>query len=197
MAAVSRRARPTSSRATPCARAIRSRSRAPRWRSAAASCAPISLLRRIKPAAVVGFGGYPTLPPVGAATVLKIPTIIHEQNAVMGRANRQLAPRVTAIATSFDGVLDARAGAGGQGDAHRQSGAAGGDRGGGDAVRRARGGWPRAPPGVRRQPGRAHHVGDRAGGDRAARRRRCARGCCSRSRRATRISRACATSMRG
>ena len=65
------------------------------------------MLRRIKPAAVVGFGGYPTLPPVGAAMVLKIPTIIHEQNAVMGRANRQLAPRVTAIATSFDGVLDA------------------------------------------------------------------------------------------
>jgi UDP-N-acetylglucosamine--N-acetylmuramyl-(pentapeptide) pyrophosphoryl-undecaprenol N-acetylglucosamine transferase len=65
------------------------------------------LLRRIKPAVVVGFGGYPTLPPLGAATVLKIPTIIHEQNAVMGRANRQLAPRVSAIATSFDGVLRA------------------------------------------------------------------------------------------
>jgi UDP-N-acetylglucosamine--N-acetylmuramyl-(pentapeptide) pyrophosphoryl-undecaprenol N-acetylglucosamine transferase len=65
------------------------------------------LLRRMKPAAVVGFGGYPTLPPLGAATVLKIPTIIHEQNAVMGRANRQLAPRVTAIATTFDGVLAA------------------------------------------------------------------------------------------
>jgi UDP-N-acetylglucosamine--N-acetylmuramyl-(pentapeptide) pyrophosphoryl-undecaprenol N-acetylglucosamine transferase len=65
------------------------------------------MLRRIKPVAVIGFGGYPTLPPLGAATVLKIPTIIHEQNAVMGRANRQLAPRVTAIATSFPGVLDA------------------------------------------------------------------------------------------
>ena len=63
------------------------------------------LLRRIKPAAVVGFGGYPTLPPVGAATVLKIPTVIHDANAVIGRANRQLAPHVTAIATSFDGVL--------------------------------------------------------------------------------------------
>ena len=65
------------------------------------------VLRRTKPAAVVGFGGYPTLPPLGAATVLRIPTIIHEQNAVMGRANRQLASRVTAIATSFAGVLDA------------------------------------------------------------------------------------------
>jgi UDP-N-acetylglucosamine--N-acetylmuramyl-(pentapeptide) pyrophosphoryl-undecaprenol N-acetylglucosamine transferase len=65
------------------------------------------VLRRVRPAAVVGFGGYPTLPPVGAATVLKIPTVIHEQNAVMGRANRQLASHVTAIATSFGGVLDA------------------------------------------------------------------------------------------
>jgi UDP-N-acetylglucosamine--N-acetylmuramyl-(pentapeptide) pyrophosphoryl-undecaprenol N-acetylglucosamine transferase len=65
------------------------------------------VLRRIRPAAVVGFGGHPTLPPVGAATLLNIPTIIHEQNAVMGRANRQLAPRVSAIATSFAGVLDA------------------------------------------------------------------------------------------
>jgi UDP-N-acetylglucosamine--N-acetylmuramyl-(pentapeptide) pyrophosphoryl-undecaprenol N-acetylglucosamine transferase len=65
------------------------------------------VLRQVRPAAVVGFGGYPTLPPVGAATLLKVPTIIHEQNAVMGRANRQLAPRATAIATSFAGVLDA------------------------------------------------------------------------------------------
>jgi UDP-N-acetylglucosamine--N-acetylmuramyl-(pentapeptide) pyrophosphoryl-undecaprenol N-acetylglucosamine transferase len=66
-----------------------------------------SLLGRIKPAAVVGFGGYPTLPPVVAAKLRRIPTIIHEQNAVMGRANRQLAPHVSAIATSFEGVLDA------------------------------------------------------------------------------------------
>ena len=65
------------------------------------------LLRRIKPAVVVGFGGYPTLAPVMAATWRRIPTIIHEQNAVMGRANKLLAPRVSAIATSFPGVLDA------------------------------------------------------------------------------------------
>ena len=65
------------------------------------------LLGRLKPAAVVGFGGYPTVPPLVAASVRKIPTIIHEQNAVMGRANRLLAPRVSAIATSFAGVLDA------------------------------------------------------------------------------------------
>src|SRR6202035_5630077 len=64
------------------------------------------LLRRIKPAIVVGFGGYPTLAPLLAATWHRIPTIIHEQNAVMGRANTFLAPRVRAIATSFTGVLD-------------------------------------------------------------------------------------------
>ena len=66
----------------------------------------IRLLGRIKPAAVVGFGGYPTVPPVLASTLKRIPTLIHEQNAVMGRANKLLAPRVRAIATTFDGVLD-------------------------------------------------------------------------------------------
>jgi len=64
------------------------------------------LLRRIKPAVVVGFGGYPTLAPVLAATWRRIPTVIHEQNAIMGRANKLLAPKVSAIATSFTGVLD-------------------------------------------------------------------------------------------
>ena len=66
----------------------------------------LRLLARMRPSAVVGFGGYPTIPPVLAATLRKIPTLIHEQNAVMGRANRFLAPRVDAIATSFPGVLD-------------------------------------------------------------------------------------------
>lgn len=60
-----------------------------------------SLLGEINPRAVIGFGGYPTVPPVMAATFRKIPTIIHEANAVMGRANRFLAPRVTSIATGF------------------------------------------------------------------------------------------------
>jgi UDP-N-acetylglucosamine--N-acetylmuramyl-(pentapeptide) pyrophosphoryl-undecaprenol N-acetylglucosamine transferase len=68
-----------------------------------------SLLGKLKPAIVVGFGGYPTVPPLLAATLRKIPTLIHEQNAVMGRANRLLAPRVSAIATSFAAVLDADA----------------------------------------------------------------------------------------
>ena len=63
-------------------------------------------LPRLKPAVVVGFGGYPTIPPLLAASARGLPTIIHEQNAVMGRANRMLAPRVRAIATGFAGILN-------------------------------------------------------------------------------------------
>jgi UDP-N-acetylglucosamine--N-acetylmuramyl-(pentapeptide) pyrophosphoryl-undecaprenol N-acetylglucosamine transferase len=75
---------------------------------AAGAMKALLLLRRIRPAAVVGFGGYPTLPPVLAATLRRIPTVIHDANAVMGRANRMLSSRVTAIATSFPGMtLDA------------------------------------------------------------------------------------------
>jgi len=58
-------------------------------------------MRRIGPRAVVGFGGYPTVPPVLAASLLGIPTILHEQNAVMGRANRFLSPRVSMVACGF------------------------------------------------------------------------------------------------
>ncbi|ESX99320.1 undecaprenyldiphospho-muramoylpentapeptide beta-N-acetylglucosaminyltransferase [Mesorhizobium sp. LNJC405B00] len=60
-----------------------------------------AVMARIKPDAVVGFGGYPTLPPLYAATRRKLPTLIHEQNAVMGRANRALSGRVDAIAGGF------------------------------------------------------------------------------------------------
>ena len=59
------------------------------------------LLARLKPDVVVGFGGYPTVPPLYAAATSGIPSLIHEQNAVMGRANRFLAPKVRAIATGF------------------------------------------------------------------------------------------------
>ena len=59
------------------------------------------LLGRIRPAVVVGFGGYPTVPPLFAASLRGVPTVLHEQNAVMGRANRMLAARVTRIATGF------------------------------------------------------------------------------------------------
>ena len=59
------------------------------------------LLRRLRPQAVVGFGGYPSFPTVRAAASLGIPTIIHEQNSVLGRANRMLAKHADLIATSF------------------------------------------------------------------------------------------------
>ncbi|WP_337266986.1 undecaprenyldiphospho-muramoylpentapeptide beta-N-acetylglucosaminyltransferase [Oryzifoliimicrobium ureilyticus] len=60
-----------------------------------------ALIRRLKPKVVVGFGGYPTVPPLLAASQLNVPTMIHEQNAVMGRANKMLAGRVKAIAGGF------------------------------------------------------------------------------------------------
>lgn len=66
----------------------------------------LKLVRRLKPAAVIGFGGYPTLPPLLAARMLGVPGIIHDANAVLGRANRFLSSRVNAIATSLPGVLD-------------------------------------------------------------------------------------------
>jgi UDP-N-acetylglucosamine--N-acetylmuramyl-(pentapeptide) pyrophosphoryl-undecaprenol N-acetylglucosamine transferase len=59
------------------------------------------LLRRLSPSCVIGFGGYPSIPTMLAAVYLGSPTLIHEQNAVLGRANRLLAPRVRRIATSF------------------------------------------------------------------------------------------------
>lgn len=59
------------------------------------------LIARLKPTVVVGFGGYPTVPPLLAATRLGVPAMIHEQNAVMGRANKALASRVQAIAGGF------------------------------------------------------------------------------------------------
>jgi UDP-N-acetylglucosamine--N-acetylmuramyl-(pentapeptide) pyrophosphoryl-undecaprenol N-acetylglucosamine transferase len=64
------------------------------------------LVRRLRPVAVVGFGGYPTLPPLIAAKLAGVPGIIHDANAVLGRANRFLSRHVRAIATSLPGVLD-------------------------------------------------------------------------------------------
>ena len=60
------------------------------------------LVRRLGPMAVVGFGGHASLPLMLVAVRMKLPTVIHESNAVLGRANRLLAPKVSAIATSFD-----------------------------------------------------------------------------------------------
>jgi UDP-N-acetylglucosamine--N-acetylmuramyl-(pentapeptide) pyrophosphoryl-undecaprenol N-acetylglucosamine transferase len=61
----------------------------------------LRLFESFQPSAVVGFGGYPALPALLAATSAKIPSVIHEQNAVLGRVNRFLASRVSAIATAY------------------------------------------------------------------------------------------------
>lgn len=63
-----------------------------------------SLYSEFRPDAVVGFGGYPAFPALLAASALDIPTILHEQNAVLGRVNRLLAGSAEAIATSYPEV---------------------------------------------------------------------------------------------
>jgi UDP-N-acetylglucosamine--N-acetylmuramyl-(pentapeptide) pyrophosphoryl-undecaprenol N-acetylglucosamine transferase len=73
---------------------------------AAGVASAVRLIRRLRPCAVVGFGGYPTLPPMIAARLARVPGIVHDSNAVMGRANRLLAGGASAIATSLPGVLD-------------------------------------------------------------------------------------------
>ncbi len=60
------------------------------WRLATGLMASRALLKRLKPSAVVGFGGYPSVPPIMAARLAGLPAIVHEQNAVLGRANRLL-----------------------------------------------------------------------------------------------------------
>jgi UDP-N-acetylglucosamine--N-acetylmuramyl-(pentapeptide) pyrophosphoryl-undecaprenol N-acetylglucosamine transferase len=71
------------------------------WSLSRGVAASLKLMRKVKPGAVVGFGGYPCFPPLVAARLVGVPTALHEQNAVLGRANRALARHVTAIATSF------------------------------------------------------------------------------------------------
>ncbi|NCC21139.1 MAG: undecaprenyldiphospho-muramoylpentapeptide beta-N-acetylglucosaminyltransferase [Alphaproteobacteria bacterium] len=62
------------------------------------------LVRRMKPRVVVGFGGYPSYPAVFVAQKMEIPTVIHEQNAILGRANAMLAPKADRIAVSYADV---------------------------------------------------------------------------------------------
>jgi UDP-N-acetylglucosamine--N-acetylmuramyl-(pentapeptide) pyrophosphoryl-undecaprenol N-acetylglucosamine transferase len=70
-----------------------------------------SLLKKLNPSVVVGFGGYPTFPPLVAARLAGIPSVVHEANAVMGRANRMLVKRVTALAASWEGTKNIPEGA--------------------------------------------------------------------------------------
>ncbi|WP_297341666.1 UDP-N-acetylglucosamine--N-acetylmuramyl-(pentapeptide) pyrophosphoryl-undecaprenol N-acetylglucosamine transferase [Pseudophaeobacter sp.] len=55
-------------------------------------------MRRDRPDAVIGFGGYPSIPALGAATLLKLPRMIHEQNGVLGRVNQLFSTRVAGVA---------------------------------------------------------------------------------------------------
>jgi len=66
------------------------------------------LLRQLSPAGVIGFGGYPSVPTMAAAAYLRLPIMIHEQNAVLGRANRLLAPMARQIATGFPTAVGLR-----------------------------------------------------------------------------------------
>jgi UDP-N-acetylglucosamine--N-acetylmuramyl-(pentapeptide) pyrophosphoryl-undecaprenol N-acetylglucosamine transferase len=71
----------------------------------------LGAIRGLKPAAAIGFGGYPTVPPIVAAALLRVPTVLHEQNGVIGRANRFLARRISLIATGFPDVKGIPSGA--------------------------------------------------------------------------------------
>jgi len=67
-------------------------------RIAGGVAAALSRFRRDRPAVVVGFGGYPSIPALAAATLLRLPRMIHEQNGVLGRVNQLFAARVDAVA---------------------------------------------------------------------------------------------------
>jgi UDP-N-acetylglucosamine--N-acetylmuramyl-(pentapeptide) pyrophosphoryl-undecaprenol N-acetylglucosamine transferase len=64
----------------------------------------LRLYETFRPSAVIGFGGYPALPALLAARADRIPTLIHEQNAVLGRVNRLMAGKVDAVATAYQDV---------------------------------------------------------------------------------------------
>ncbi|MBI4970925.1 MAG: undecaprenyldiphospho-muramoylpentapeptide beta-N-acetylglucosaminyltransferase [Candidatus Omnitrophica bacterium] len=66
------------------------------------------LLKMLRPKLVVGFGSYLSFPLIISARKWKIPTLIHEQNAEMGKANHMLAPYVSKIAVSFSDTRDER-----------------------------------------------------------------------------------------
>ena len=63
-----------------------------------------ALYRKHRPDVVIGFGGYPAFPSLLAASAAKVPTVLHEQNAVLGRVNRLLAREAAAIGTAYENV---------------------------------------------------------------------------------------------
>ena len=71
----------------------------------------VGILNRIQPSVVAGFGGYPSLPTMAAALLRGVPRVLHEQNAVLGRVNRLIAPRAHAVATAFESTARVPGGA--------------------------------------------------------------------------------------
>ncbi|MBV8060143.1 MAG: undecaprenyldiphospho-muramoylpentapeptide beta-N-acetylglucosaminyltransferase [Alphaproteobacteria bacterium] len=67
-------------------------------------------LKQLRPAAIVGFGGYPSVPSLYAAVQRHVPIILHEQNAILGRANRVLMNKASIVATSFPHVVGLKPG---------------------------------------------------------------------------------------
>ncbi len=68
----------------------------------------VALLFKTKPVCVIGFGGYPSFPPLITARIFRIKTILHEQNSVLGKANRTLAKFANIVAVSFPTTLNAK-----------------------------------------------------------------------------------------
>ena len=93
------------------------------WRLCAGFVQSLVLLLRQRPCVVIGFGGYPSMPPVMAAVLLGIPTVLHEQNGVLGRANAFLARYVRGIGTGLADVKGCKR-VGGESPSCRQSVAA-------------------------------------------------------------------------
>lgn len=71
------------------------------WQMGLGLLAANALMRHLEPAAVVGFGGYPSVPTVYAAAQARVPVLLHEQNAVLGRANRMLVAAAKRLAVAF------------------------------------------------------------------------------------------------
>ena len=135
---------------------------------AAGGVVALNLMRQLKPAAVVGFGGYPTVPPLVAARLFGVPTLVHEANAVLGRANRFLSRRGQRDRHLAAGRARPRSGTRRENHHGRHADAPCHPGGGRGEIRVARAGRAVSPAGGRRQPGCARDGRHRAGRDRTA-----------------------------
>ena len=73
---------------------------------AAGTFAALAIMIRRRPRVMIGFGGYPAFAPLLAARLLGTPSLLHEQNAFLGRANRLLARWTGNLAISWDGTIN-------------------------------------------------------------------------------------------